>query len=307
MEKKGTLLIVAAVGVFLLAVLGAALILYSPMNSAADTNMAIDSNSNAWVLPNDQAQSAPNQNTVLSTNKDITLPLTEIAPEKSSDQLANTQDVDQPATQQVKNNTNTGTAPSVITTNSQPIQDLTVYSTNTTVIAKDGTTTLDLTTPKTVTTTTNNSTATTNQSSTTTNQSSTNKTESTGISKTPKDQTVVKASNSVAPSSTSINTQKKVSVAKSEVSKPEASYWVQAASYTSKAHANEARDNLQAEEIPSEVFTYQKSNGITYYRLRVGPYLTESEANYWNKRIQLVDEFAHSESYVTNTALPVTN
>ena len=44
---------------------------------------------------------------------------------------------------------------------------------------------------------------------------------------------------------------------------------------------------------------YNKEN--LFYRVRVGPYTTKSEAEYWRTRINKIDEFAKAESYVTST------
>jgi len=38
-----------------------------------------------------------------------------------------------------------------------------------------------------------------------------------------------------------------------------------------------------------------------FYRVRIGPYMTKSEAEYWRTRIAMIPEFAKNESYVTST------
>ena len=85
-------------------------------------------------------------------------------------------------------------------------------------------------------------------------------------------------------------------------SKPVADqFWVQVASFTGKKNAEDARAALLEEKINSEIFTYKDSKGVIYYRLRVGPYTTASEAEYWNSRIKLIDQFAGTSSYVVNS------
>jgi cell division septation protein DedD len=80
-------------------------------------------------------------------------------------------------------------------------------------------------------------------------------------------------------------------------------YWVQAASFKSKKNADNAREALMANKIPCEVFTHTDSTGTVYYRVRVGPYTTKSEAEYWQGRISQNQEFAGlPPSYVTNAA-----
>lgn len=87
--------------------------------------------------------------------------------------------------------------------------------------------------------------------------------------------------------------------------KTPARFWVQAASYTNKKYADEARSILEEEKIPSEMFTYTAADGKLYYRVRVGPYSTKSEAEYWRTRIALVEEFKASSTYVTNSSEPL--
>lgn len=76
-------------------------------------------------------------------------------------------------------------------------------------------------------------------------------------------------------------------------------YWVQAASYTSKKTADIARATLDENRIPAEVFTYKDNKDKLYYRVRVGPYTTKSEAEYWKNRINQIPVFKDSKSYIT--------
>lgn len=79
-------------------------------------------------------------------------------------------------------------------------------------------------------------------------------------------------------------------------------FWVQAASYTNKKSADDARSVLESNKIPSEVFTYTDAKGKVFYRVRVGPYTTSSEAEYWQKRVAMIDQFASTPSYVVNSS-----
>lgn len=76
-------------------------------------------------------------------------------------------------------------------------------------------------------------------------------------------------------------------------------YWVQAASYTSKKTADGARATLEESRIPAEVFTFKDSKNQLFYRLRVGPYTTKSEAEYWKNRVAQIDQFKNVKSYIT--------
>ncbi|MGN0739258.1 MAG: SPOR domain-containing protein [Treponema sp.] len=95
------------------------------------------------------------------------------------------------------------------------------------------------------------------------------------------------------------STAKKVTAAATPVLSQSAKYWVQCASYASKKSADNARMTLDENRIPSEVFTYKDSKNTLYYRVRVGPYTTKSEAEYWKNRICQIADFKNSQSYIT--------
>ena len=86
---------------------------------------------------------------------------------------------------------------------------------------------------------------------------------------------------------------------------PKDQYWVQAASYTSKQNAEIAQQSLIKQKIPAEVFPFTSKDDLIYYRVRVGPYTTQSEAEYWNKLIKTFEMFENTESYVTNASKPL--
>ena len=81
-------------------------------------------------------------------------------------------------------------------------------------------------------------------------------------------------------------------------------FWVQAASYSSKKKADEARSVLDKNGIQCEVFTYTDAKGTLFYRVRVGPYTTKSEAEYWKQRIDAIELFAGNSTYITNSSAP---
>ena len=80
-------------------------------------------------------------------------------------------------------------------------------------------------------------------------------------------------------------------------------YWVQAASFTNKKSADSARTELDENKIPAEVFTYKDKKDTLFYRVRVGPYTTKSEAEYWKSRIGSLDFFKDTQSYVTEVKM----
>lgn len=93
--------------------------------------------------------------------------------------------------------------------------------------------------------------------------------------------------------------EKKESAKKRESAVENTSWWVQAASFTSLKYADEARNTLGSNKINADVFTYKDSLGKVFYRVRVGPYLTKSEAEYWKSRITQIDDFSKTQSFVT--------
>ena len=78
-------------------------------------------------------------------------------------------------------------------------------------------------------------------------------------------------------------------------------YWDQDASYSNKKGAESARSVLDSNKIPADVFTYVDNKENMFFRVRVGPYTTKSEAEYWRSKINNINEFAKAESYVTST------
>jgi cell division protein FtsN len=93
----------------------------------------------------------------------------------------------------------------------------------------------------------------------------------------------------------------KVAVAAPKTEKIITQYWVQVAAYGSKKAAEAARSVLDENRIPADIFTYEDNKGKLFFRVRVGPYTTKSEAEYWRTRINKIDTFAKAESYVTST------
>ena len=56
-----------------------------------------------------------------------------------------------------------------------------------------------------------------------------------------------------------------------------------------------------AYKIPADIFTFEDNKNKLFYRVRIGPYTTKSEAEYWRTRIIQIDEFSKAESFVTST------
>ena len=107
---------------------------------------------------------------------------------------------------------------------------------------------------------------------------------------------------SSAKTSSAKNTASNNSTVEKPTEKIPDRFWVQAASYTSKKNADEARAILDENKIQCEVFTYTDSKNNLYYRLRVGPYTTKTEAEYWKNRIDSIELFKNNNTYVTNSS-----
>jgi cell division septation protein DedD len=70
-------------------------------------------------------------------------------------------------------------------------------------------------------------------------------------------------------------------------------YWIQTGSFSSKINAEKARETLTARYLAAEIFTKDQA-GKTSYRVRVGPYKTKTEAEYWLGTITEIKDFGGS-------------
>lgn len=75
-------------------------------------------------------------------------------------------------------------------------------------------------------------------------------------------------------------------------------YWIQVASLKSKKSADEARLELEKNKMPVNVFTYKGKDDAIYYRIRVGPYASKEEAEYWLRKISDIAFFKNEKCYV---------
>lgn len=308
MEQKRILWIVASVGLFLLVVVGFALILYSPTQRQDPVITNNQSTNDIWastqnvspINPNYQAsmlQGTPLENTV---NLDGTQVQQGLNPTQSvmGQQTPQFQGMpNQPYS--VPNGNNVLPSDSMTLVGQQQVKDVTVISENTKVITSGGTTidltglTVNSTTQPVVTQNTNTTSQTEKTVVATSNKQSspTAKVESAKTTST-KNTTTAKASSTTKTASAKTTTPAPITH----------KFWIQAGSYSSKKNAEEARNALSAEKIASEIFTYTDSNGTLFYRVRVGPYTTKSEAEYWQSRIALIDKFSSSKTYITDSS-----
>lgn len=283
MEQKRVLWIVAAVGLFLLVSIGTALIVYRPTQ-------------NQTTVLNSQLSSATWTRESSASGAASAAPATAQPVQESTPAPAATADAATPA--QVTNLTVISANTNVIsdgaktidlnalTKNSQPAETQDAAPATATPVQPVAAVASAEITVKTVTAPSATATATTTTTSTTSN--------------------TTPATASAAPASTK-STKAASSSVKTVSAKVPDQFWVQAASFTKKVNAEEARDALAAEKIPGEVFTWKDANGVVYYRLRVGPYTTKSEADYWLSRIKEIGAFSSTSSYVVNSSEKATN
>lgn len=283
MEQKRTLWIVAAVGVFLLVVLGAALILYTPQSKQATiANSRVTNSStasNGWIS---LAPSAPLQN---STNTD------EKADEESS--VLPEKEIPNPAKTELRTEEVNIYA-----------ENANVYSEKTELNKLGENATVKTETsekPTTIVLTEPEKTAEAKASKPEVSKPRSNVAVKNSVSEKQKAPAKPEHKNTAKTAKTGQN--KSVS-AKPSVKEPEiVQYWVQVSALTSRKSADEARNKLGENQITADVFTYTDNKKRLFYRVRVGPYTTKSEAEYWRTKISKIDSFQNSSSYITSTTV----
>ena len=283
MEQKRTLWIVAAVGVFLLVVLGAALILYTPQSKQATiANSRVTNSStasNGWIS---LAPSAPLQT---STNPD------EKVDEESS--VLSDKEIPNPAKTELRTEEVNIYA-----------ENANVYSEKTELNKLGENATLKAETsekPTTIVLTEPEKTAEAKASKPEVSKPRSNVAVKNSVSEKQKAPAKPEHKNTAK---TAKSGQNKSVSAKPSVKEPEiVQYWVQVSALTSRKSADEARNKLGENQITADVFTYTDNKKQLFYRVRVGPYTTKSEAEYWRTKISKIDSFQNSSSYITSTTV----
>jgi DedD protein len=69
---------------------------------------------------------------------------------------------------------------------------------------------------------------------------------------------------------------------------------VQAGSFSAKGRAEGVKETLAAKGITS-IIENRDVSGTTYFRVRVGPYTSQKEADYWLSLIKTIDGFESSQ------------
>lgn len=285
MEQKKTLWIIAAVGAFLLFVLGAAFIMYpkAPKVEQTVTTRTLPENKNQQNAPSIPEDDGWTKN--VEVPKDVTVKDLTVFSENTNVYGFDT-------TPTTEENLSGGETIDLNELKNQVSQDSSKQDINITVQIKDSDSKSSVAEVE----------KTEKSSSEQKDDYYVAKTEpttqkSSSVSKTSKtNATSEKTATTSSQSKTSSSSTK--SVAKTTV---KTQYWVQVGSYSNKKTAEDARSKLEENKVPSDIFTYEDSKGKLFYRVRVGPYTTKSEAEYWRSKIVKIDEFAKAESYVAST------
>lgn len=288
MEQKKTLWIIVSVGAFLLAVLGAALIFYKPSGNmnVQPVNMAVENpNTNGW---SNSANANQQENTSITDVKKVDDMV--VLSNNTSIYEVEKQDIAKNSTGTTFN-LNDGT--SEIKTepvNNTPNINITVNIPE--QILKEDRTTTKTSDSESIYITSNYYVE---------NKIQESKVDVKKLEKEEKQKArkVVEKTETVKVTSKPV--AKKVEKQSAPKEKGVTRYWVQVASYSNKKGAENARSILDENKIPSDIFTYTDTKNNLFYRVRIGPYTTKSEAEYWKTRIEEIDFFKTSQCYVTTT------
>jgi DedD protein len=71
-------------------------------------------------------------------------------------------------------------------------------------------------------------------------------------------------------------------------------FWIQAGSYSSRDGADSVKKDLSDKGITA-IITNQQVDNIMRYRVRIGPYTTRNEADYWLSMVKSINGFENSQ------------
>jgi len=103
------------------------------------------------------------------------------------------------------------------------------------------------------------------------------------------------ATRAATPKATTTAVPKSSAVAKQPATpKTINDFWVQTGAFSAQVRAEDARELLAAKGITS-IIENREINGKIWYRVRLGPYTSEREANHWLEIVKLIDGFSDSQ------------
>ena len=299
MEQKKTLWIIAAVSVFLLVVMGAAMILYNPLNGSSRKTASINpvektaqvqNNQSGWTNSTSPVQttSSPQVNDMFVVSENTTV--------LGFNQPAQTDTADQSTT--IDLNALKRELASEAALNPNPSQNI-----NITVNLSDKENQAKVEEPPVI-LTTEYYTGKAKEAEAAEKAAAVKNTDTAVASSTPASTStkVAKAeTKTTAKSNTTTSTKASAAATTSTKTNPVTRFWVQVAAYSNKKTAENARSVLSDKKINSDIYTYEDAKSKLFYRVRVGPFTTKSEAEYWQSKIVEIADFAKAGSYVTST------
>ena len=297
MEQKKTLWIIAAVSVFLLVVMGAAMILYNPSAGASRKVASIKpvektaqvSSSSGWTnstTVEPAATSSPQVSDMFVVSENTTV--LDLGQSGSSAAASDNQ-----STTIDLNALKRELAADAALAQTNPQNNI-----NITVNLSDKENTAKVEEPSVV-LTTEYYTGKAKEAEETEKATAVKKTST--VAKAPAASTT-KTTSTASKSTSSSSAAKTTSAAKpTTASTAVTRFWVQVAAYSNKKTAENARSVLSDKKINSDIYTYEDNKSKLFYRVRVGPFTTKSEAEYWQSKIVEIADFAKAGSYVTST------
>jgi DedD protein len=79
-------------------------------------------------------------------------------------------------------------------------------------------------------------------------------------------------------------------------------YWIQTGSFRAKVRADDAQVLLESKGFTS-IIENRDINGNTWYRVRLGPYTSQNEADFWLEIVKGIDGFGESQVWQTTRHL----
>jgi DedD protein len=90
-----------------------------------------------------------------------------------------------------------------------------------------------------------------------------------------------------------------VSTASASTKKTYESYWVQAGAFSTQIRAEDVKETLKTKGLAAVIETHD-AQGKNFYRVRVGPYTSQNEADYWLALIKGIKGFEESQIWQNN-------
>lgn len=323
MEQKKTLWIIAAVGVFLLVVLGGAMFIYGPTKKASGTTVTAKlpvekQVNNGWnqlpPSPNYNPNAMPYQNNgfnaqdvsemvVLSENTKVYGFNTEDVDRTSSQLQPPAGNANQPLTQTIDLNALKKEYLGELQTPSNQNQNVNITVNIPDSYGKAADSYVTVQAPVSVSSEYYNQEVESKAKYTTKNTYEPAPAEKVPAPKytEPEVNAPVKTPAPSVKTTTVTSAGSKTTTVTTSAAKPVTRFWVQVAAYSNKNTAENARSTLSEKKISSDIYTYQDAKDKLYYRVRVGPFTTKSEAEYWKAKIVEIKDFTNAGSYVTST------